>query len=180
MATQNPIESDGTYPLPEAQVDRFMMKVVVGSPSSPEEHAIVQRSLVAADKPQVMLSPDELIRMRAAVEQVYVDPSIVDYAVRLVGATRSPAGVGLADLDRYVTYGASPRGTIALVLGGRALAFLRGRDYVLPYDVDELALDVLRHRLVLSYEALADDLDADAILVRVLRAVPSPDVVLQP
>jgi MoxR-like ATPase len=180
MATQNPIESDGTYPLPEAQVDRFMMKVVVGYPSSPEEHAIVQRSLVAADKPQVMLSPDELIRMRAAVEQVYVDPSIVDYAVRLVGATRSPAGVGLADLDRYVTYGASPRGTIALVLGGRALAFLRGRDYVLPYDVDELALDVLRHRLVLSYEALADDLDADAILVRVLRAVPSPDVVLQP
>jgi MoxR-like ATPase len=180
MATQNPIESDGTYPLPEAQVDRFMMKVVVGYPSSPEEHAIVQRSLGPADQPQVMLTTDDLIRMRAAVEQVYVDPGIVDYAVRLVGATRSPAAVGLADLSRYVTYGASPRATIALVLGARALAFLRGRDYVLPYDVDELALDVLRHRMVLSYEALADDLDADAILVRVLRAVPSPDVVLQP
>jgi MoxR-like ATPase len=180
MATQNPIESDGTYPLPEAQVDRFMMKVVVGYPTSPEEHAIVERALVPVDRPQVMLSPDDLIRMRLRVEQIYVDPSIVDYAVRLVAATRSPGGVGLGDLDRYVTYGASPRATIALVLGGRALAFLRGRDYVLPYDVDELALDVLRHRLVLSYEALADDLDADSILVRVLRAVPSPAVVLQP
>jgi len=180
MATQNPIESDGTYPLPEAQVDRFMMKVVVGYPTSPEEHAIVQRSLVPPDKPLVMLSPDDLLRMRAAVEQVYVDPGIVDYAVRLVAATRSPAGVGLGDLGRYVTYGASPRATIALVLGGRALAFVRGRDYVLPYDIDELALDVLRHRIVLSYEALADDLDADAILTPLLRAVPSPDVVLQP
>jgi MoxR-like ATPase len=117
--------------------------------------------------------------MRVTVEQVYVDPSIVDYAVRLVAATRSPASVGLGDLDRYVTFGASPRATIALVLGGRALAFLRGRDYVLPYDLDELALDVLRHRMVLSYEALGDDLDADTILVRLLRAVPSPDVVLQ-
>ena len=118
--------------------------------------------------------------MRASVEQIYVDPAIVDYAVRLVAATRSPGRVGLGDLDRYVTYGASPRATIALVLGGRALAFLRGRDYVLPHDVDEVALDVLRHRLVLSYEALADELDADTILIRVLRAVPSPDVVLQP
>jgi len=128
----------------------------------------------------VMLTPEDLIRMRASVDQVYVDPSIVDYAVRLVAATRSPGGVGLSDLDRYVTYGVSPRATIALVLGGRALAFLRGRDYVLPFDVDEIALDVLRHRLVLSYEALADELDADSILVRVLRAVPVPDVVLQP
>jgi MoxR-like ATPase len=127
-----------------------------------------------------MLTPTDLIRMRTSVEQVYVDPAIVDYAVRLVTATRSPAAVGLGDLERYVTYGASPRATIALVLGGRALAFLRGRDYVLPYDIDELALDVLRHRIVLSYEALADDLDADAILIRVLRAVPVPDVVLQP
>ena len=118
--------------------------------------------------------------MRVSVEQVYVDPAIVDYAVRLVTATRAPAGVGLGELERYVTYGASPRATIALVLGGRALAFLRGRDYALPNDIDELALDVLRHRIVLSYEALADDLDADTILIRVLRAVPVPDVVLQP
>jgi MoxR-like ATPase len=180
MATQNPIESDGTYPLPEAQVDRFMMKVVVGYPSSPEEHAIVERALLTPGAPQPMMSPADLIRMRADVEQVYVDPAIVDYAVRLVAATRSPGGVGLSDLNRYVTYGASPRATIALVLCGRALAFLRGRDYVLPYDVDEVALDVLRHRLVLSYEALADGLDADTILTRVLRAVRIPDVVLQP
>jgi len=179
MATQNPIESDGTYPLPEAQVDRFMMKVVVGYPSSPEEHAIVERALVPPEQPQVMLTPPDLIQMRSRVEQTYVDPSIVDYAVRLVTATRAPASVGQTDLVRYLTYGASPRATIALVTGARALAFLRGRDYVLPYDVDELALDVLRHRIVLSYEALADDLDADAILVRALRAVPSPDVVLQ-
>jgi MoxR-like ATPase len=179
MATQNPIESDGTYPLPEAQVDRFMMKVVVDYPTSPEEHAIVERALVPPEQPQVMITPPDLIRMRARVEQTYVDPSIVDYAVRLVTATRAPASVGQTDLERYLTYGASPRATIALVTGARALAFLRGRDYVLPYDVDELALDVLRHRIVLSYEALADDLDADAILVRVLRAVPSPDVVLQ-
>ena len=180
MATQNPIESDGTYPLPEAQVDRFMMKVLVGYPTPPEEHAVVGRALLPPDPPQVMLTPEDLIRMRDSVAQVYVDPAVVDYAVRLVTATRSPGGVGQGDLERYVTYGASPRATIALVLGGRALAFLRGRDYVLPNDVDEVALDVLRHRIVLSYEALADDLDADTILTRVLRAVSVPDVVLQP
>jgi MoxR-like ATPase len=179
MATQNPIETEGTYPLPEAQVDRFMMKVVVGYPSAHEEHAIVDRALQPSPALQVMLSPEDLVAMREEVDQVYVDPAIVDYAVRLVAATRSPTSVGLGDLDRYVTYGASPRATIALVLGGRALAFLRGRDYVLPHDVDELALDVLRHRVVLSYEALADGLDADTVLVRVLRAVPSPSVVLQ-
>ena len=180
MATQNPIESDGTYPLPEAQVDRFMMKVVVGYPTAPEEHAIVARSLVPAGPPQVMLTPPDLMRMRVSVSQVYVDPAVVDYAVRLVAATRSPATVGVGNVERYVTYGASPRATIALVLAGRALAFLRGRDYVLPQDVEEVALDVLRHRIVLSYEALADDLDADSILIRVLRAVRAPDVVLQP
>jgi MoxR-like ATPase len=179
MATQNPIESEGTYPLPEAQVDRFMMKVVVGYPSGPEEHAIVERALAPAADIQAMLGPEELLRMRAAVQQVYVDPGIVDYAVRLVTATRSLAASGLGDLDRYVTWGASPRATIALVLGGRALAFLRGREYVLPHDVSELALDVLRHRVVLSYEALADDVDADTILLRVLTTVAAPTVVLQ-
>ena len=180
MATQNPIESDGTYPLPEAQVDRFMMKVVIGYPTSPEEHAIVERALVPTERPQVMLSPDDLIRMRLSVEQIYVDPSIVDYAVRLVAATRSPRRAS----GRATWSGTSPTAPVRAPrspssLGGRALAFLRGRDYVLPYDLDELALDVLRHRMVLSYEALADDLDADAILIRVLRAVPVPDVVLQ-
>ncbi len=179
MATQNPIESDGTYPLPEAQVDRFMMKVVVGYPSRPEEHAIVERALQPPELTQAMLTPETLLRMQTSVEQVYVDPAIVDYAVRLVTASRSPGRVGLGELDRYVTFGASPRASIALVLGARALAFLRGRDYVLPHDLDELALDVLRHRLVLSYEALADDVDPDTIITRVLRAVQAPDVVLQ-
>ena len=179
MATQNPIESEGTYPLPEAQVDRFMMKVVVRYPTSPEEHAIVQRALEPPAATQSMLTPEDLIRMQATVRQVYVDPAVTNYAVRLVTATRAPGTVGLGELDRYVTYGASPRASIALVLGARALAFLRGRAYVLPHDVRELALDVLRHRVVLSYEALADDVDPDTVITGVLRAVPVPDVALQ-
>ena len=179
MATQNPIESDGTYPLPEAQVDRFMMKVIVGYPSRTEEHAIVERSLQPGNRAEAILTPATLLQMQAAVERIYVDPAIIDYAVRLITATRSPGRVGLGELDRYVTFGASPRASIALVLGGRALAFLRGRDYVLPHDVGELALDVLRHRLVLSYEALADDVDTDTIISRVLGVVPMPTVVLQ-
>jgi MoxR-like ATPase len=179
MATQNPIESDGTYPLPEAQVDRFMMKVIVDYPSHAEEYAVVERALTGTDAPQRIIRTDDLLAMRAQVERVYVDPAIVDYSVRLVAATRTPAAVGMADQARYVTFGASPRASIALVLGGRALAFLRGRDYVLPHDIDEIALDVLRHRIVLSYEALADDVTPDALLTRVLRNVAAPDVVLQ-
>jgi len=179
MATQNPIESEGTFPLPEAQVDRFMMKVVVSYPSSPEEHAIVERALEPPGPTQAMLTPEDLIRMQATARQVYVDPAVVDYAVRLVTATRAPGTVGLGELDRYVTYGASPRASIALVLGARALAFLRGRDYALPHDVRELTPDVLRHRIVLSYEALADDVDPDTVIAGVLGAVPVPDVALQ-
>ena len=179
LATQNPIESEGTYPLPEAQVDRFMMKVVVGYPSAAEEHAIVQRSIEPPPEHAPMLTLDDLAAMQAKVRGTYVDPAIVDYSVRLVTATRSPAAVGLGDLDRYVTYGASPRASIALVAGARALAFLRGRDYVLPPDLADLALDVLRHRLVLSYEALADDVDPDTVVTRVLSTVPAPRVVLQ-
>ncbi len=179
MATQNPIESEGTYPLPEAQVDRFMMKVLVGYPSSAEEHAIVDRALRPAEPIRAMLTPEDLIRMQKRVQELYVDPAITDYAVRLVAATRLPGLAGLDETKRYLTYGASPRASIALVVGGRALAFLRGRDYVLPYDVTELAADVLRHRIVLSYEALADDISADNIVARVLNAVPEPDVVLQ-
>ena len=179
LATQNPIESEGTYPLPEAQVDRFMMKVVVGYPNAAEEHAIVQRSIEPPPEHVPMLTLDELAAMQAKVRGTYVDPAIVDYSVRLVTATRSPAAVGLGDLDRYVTYGASPRASIALVAGARALAFLRGRDYVLPPDLGDLALDVLRHRLVLSYEALADDVDPDTVVTRVLSSVPAPRVVLQ-
>ncbi len=179
MATENPIESEGTYPLPEAQVDRFMMKVLIGYPSTAEEHAIVDRSLRPAEAIRAILSPEELLGMREQVERVYVDPAIVEFAVRLVAATRSLATAGLGDLERYVTYGASPRASIALVAAGRALAFVRGRSYVLPHDVAELAPDVLRHRIVLSYEALADDVDADVIVNRVLKAVREPDVVLQ-
>jgi MoxR-like ATPase len=179
MATQNPIESEGTYPLPEAQVDRFMLKVVVRYPSMPEEHAIVERALHPGPGPQSILQPEDLVRMQGQVAKVYADPAVIEYAVRLVAATRAPGMVGLGDLDRYVTYGASPRASIALLLGGRALAFLRGRDYVLPQDVGELALDVLRHRLVLSYEALADEVVADDVIARVLNAVRVPEVVLQ-
>jgi MoxR-like ATPase len=179
MATQNPIESEGTYPLPEAQVDRFMLKVVVRYPTMPEEHAIVERALHPGPGPQSILQPEDLVRMQGQVAKVYADPAVIEYAVRLVAATRTPGMVGLGHFDRYVTYGASPRATIALLLGGRALAFLRGRDYVLPQDVAELSLDVLRHRLVLSYEALADDVDPDTVITGVLNAVRMPEVVLQ-
>jgi MoxR-like ATPase len=179
MATQNPIESEGTYPLPEAQVDRFMMKVLISYPGSAEEHAIVDRALRPAEPIRAMLTPEDLTRMQERVQQLYVDPAIIEYAVRLVTATRLLGLAGLDEMKRYLTYGASPRASIALVVGGRALAFLRGRDYVLPYDVSELAADVLRHRVVLSYEALADDVSADDIIARVLDAVPEPEVVLQ-
>jgi MoxR-like ATPase len=179
MATQNPIESEGTYPLPEAQVDRFMMKVLVSYPSSAEEHAIVDRALRPAEPIRAMLTPADLTRMQERAQQLYVDPAITEYAVRLVTATRHLGLAGLDEMKRYLTYGASPRASIALVVGGRALAFLRGRDYVLPYDVSELAADVLRHRVVLSYEALADEVSADDIIARVLDAVPEPEVVLQ-
>src|SRR5580700_6856176 len=177
MATQNPIESEGTYPLPEAQVDRFMMKVVVDYPSVTEEHAIVDRALRAAEPVRSMLGPADLIAMQEAAREIYVDPAVVEYAVRLVTATRRPLSAGL-DLKRYISYGASPRASIALVTGARSLAFLHGREYVLPADVSELALDVLRHRIVLSYEALADEVTADTIITKVLDAVTAPDVVL--
>jgi MoxR-like ATPase len=179
MATQNPIESEGTYPLPEAQVDRFMLKVVVHYPTPQEEHAIVERALHPGPGPQAILTPEDLVRMQAQVALVYADPAVIQYAVRLVAATRAPGTVGLGELDRYVTFGASPRASIALLLGGRALAYLRGRDYVLPSDLAELALEVLRHRVVLSYEALADDVDPDTVITAVLGAVRAPEVVLQ-
>jgi MoxR-like ATPase len=178
MATQNPIESEGTYPLPEAQVDRFMMKVVVGYPSVTEEHAIVNRALRPADQVRAMLRPADLIDMQERAREIYVDPAVVDYAVRLVTATRMTFSAGLGELKKYISYGASPRASIALVTGARALAFLHGRDYVLPDDVGEVALDVLRHRIVLSYEALADEVTADAIITKVLGAVATPEVVL--
>jgi MoxR-like ATPase len=179
MATQNPIETEGTYPLPEAQVDRFMMKVLVGYPTPEEEFVIVERVTGALIEIGAVASTDDLRVMQQACRQVYVDPSLMQYAVRLVGATRDPARAGLPDLAPLLTFGASPRGSIHLIEGARALACLRGRQYVLPEDVSDLVPDVLRHRLVLSYEALAEGVSADDILGKILRQVPAPDKPLQ-
>jgi MoxR-like ATPase len=175
MATQNPIETEGTYPLPEAQVDRFMMKVLVGYPSEEEEFVIVQRVTGTAHAAQAVASTTQLAELQAVCRQVYVDPSMVQYAVRLVAATREPARFGLPELARGLSWGASPRATINLVEGARALALLRGRAYALPEDMTDLVPDVLRHRLVLSYEALADGLQADALIDKLLRKLPPPD-----
>jgi MoxR-like ATPase len=180
MATQNPIESEGTYPLPEAQVDRFMMKVLVDYPTPTEEFVIVERAVTPPPAGQAILDLDQLADMQGRVGRVYVDPALIDYAVRLANATRRPDLVGLKELARYVTFGASPRASINLVLAARALAFIRGRDYVLPADLTDLALDVLRHRVVLSYEALSDDVTADVVLSRVLAALPAPEPSSQP
>ncbi len=178
IATQNPIETEGTYPLPEAQVDRFMMKVLVGYPSDDEEFVIVERVTGPEVSVAAVTTAEELLLAQAAVRGIYVDPALMTYSVRLVAATRNPARVGLKDLGPMILYGASPRATICLIECGRALAYLRGRDYVLPEDVTDVALDVLRHRVVLSYEAMAENLDADQVLQRILRCVPAPEKVL--
>jgi MoxR-like ATPase len=179
MATQNPIESEGTYELPEAQVDRFMLKVLVGYPSPGEEFVVVERMTGRLDPPLQVVTTDDLLAFQRQADAVYVDPAVIEYAVRLAGATRAPAEAGLPDLARYLSFGASPRASINLVRAAKALAFLRGRDYVLPQDARELALDVLRHRVVLSYEALADGLGADALLQPILSAVALPEVPLR-
>ena len=176
MATQNPIESEGTYPLPEAQVDRFMLKVLVGYPSVTEEFVIVERMTGAVQAIQRVLDPEQLLALQQETANVYVDPAIIEYAVKLVNATRRPASVGEGELAPFVLFGASPRASINLILAGRAMAYMRGRAYVLPQDVRDIATDVIRHRLVLSYEALADNVTADAILDRILNAIPLPEV----
>jgi MoxR-like ATPase len=174
MATQNPIESEGTYPLPEAQVDRFMMKVVVGYPSGEEEAVVVERSLRPAAAVAPILTADSLAALQALTAEVYVDRPIVDYAVALTAATRFPERVGLAAVKPYIAFGASPRGSINLVHAARALALVRGRRYVVPGDVVDLARDVLRHRIVPSFTALAEEVTADMILDRLIDAVPVP------
>jgi len=176
MATQNPIESEGTYPLPEAQVDRFMMKVVVGYPSSAEEAVVVERSLRPPAEVRPILTAEGLAELQALTRAVYVDRAIVDYAVALSAATREPAAVGLPVVKPYIDFGASPRGSINLIHAARALAVVRGRRYVLPADVTELTHDVLRHRIVPSFEALAESVTADMILDRLLPAVPVPQL----
>jgi MoxR-like ATPase len=179
MATQNPIETEGTYALPEAQVDRFMMKVLVGYPSEEEEYVIVSRVTGAAQAVARVATTEQLLALQKKVRELYVDPSLLHYAVKVVAATREPEKAGLADAGRLVLYGASPRATIGMIEAGRALAFLRGRDYVLPEDVVDVTPDVLRHRVVLSYEALSDGTSADDLIRQILKAVPRPEKVLQ-
>jgi MoxR-like ATPase len=179
MATQNPIETEGTYPLPEAQVDRFMMKVLVGYPREEEEFVIVERAAGAPVAAAPVADTAQLARLQAQCRRGFVDPVLMQYAVRLVGATRDPARCGLEDLRRYISFGASPRASIGLVEAARALAFLRGRDYVFPQDLVDVAPDVLRHRLALSYEALADGIDADQLVARILSKLPPPDKPLE-
>jgi MoxR-like ATPase len=179
LATQNPIETEGTYALPEAQVDRFMLKVVVDYPSSTEEFVIVERMTGELEPLQKVLSTDDLLALQREAAQVYVDPALHEYAVRLVTATRTPDRHGLQDVARYITYGASPRASINLILTARALAFVRGRAYALPQDVLDVALDVMRHRLVLSFEALSDNVSSDDVLKRVVDRTPVPVVPLR-
>jgi MoxR-like ATPase len=179
MATQNPIESEGTYALPEAQVDRFMLKTLIGYPTASEEFVVVERMTTSFEVAQRVLEPGQLVEFQKQADAVYVDPAVIEYAVRLASATRSPESVGLPDLGRYLSFGASPRASINLVLAGKALAFLRGRDFARPQDVRDLARDVMRHRLVLSYEALAEGIGPDDLLSPVLDAVTMPDVPLR-
>ncbi|HEY2303568.1 MAG TPA: AAA family ATPase [Acidimicrobiales bacterium] len=179
MATQNPIESDGTYPLPEAQVDRFMLKVLVDYPTTTEEFVIVERMIGGLEQVQEVMDAQQLRALQKAVRSVFVDPALIEYSVRVATATRTPSLIGLHDTARYVTYGASPRASIYMVAAAQALALVRGREYVLPEDVHAIAPDVLRHRLVLSYEALADDVTAEHIVDAILSRIPVPEVVMR-
>jgi len=179
MATQNPIESDGTYPLPEAQVDRFMLKVLVDYPSSTEEFVIVERMIRALEKVQTVMGVHQLSALQRASKAVFVDPALIEYAVRVSNATRNLPSIGLSEMARYVTYGVSPRASIYMVMAAQALALVRGREYALPEDVRSVAPDVLRHRLVLSYEALGDNVGTEEILTAILGRVAMPEVVLR-
>jgi MoxR-like ATPase len=172
MATQNPIESEGTYPLPEAQVDRFMLKILIDYPAHDEELTIVQRQLVDPPEVRQALSLEDLQSLQRAVFDIYVDPALVSYAVDLATATRTPTD----DVKEYIAFGASPRGPISLVQASRALALVRGRDYVLAEDLHALVKDAMRHRLVLTYQALAEEMSPDTILDNVLATVPVPSI----
>jgi len=175
MATQNPIETEGTYPLPEAQVDRFMMKVLVSYPSEEEEYVIVNRVTGPAHEVAAVASTEQLRTLQRDCRNGYVDPVFMQYAVRLTAATRDPERYGVKNMARYLSWGASPRGSIHLVEAARAMAFLRGRDYVLPEDIVDVVPDVLRHRLVLSYDALADGVTPDELVRRLMQHIPAPE-----
>ena len=179
MATQNPIETEGTYPLPEAQVDRFMMKVLVGYPSEEEEFVIVERVTGAEHAVGAVTTTEQLGALQRECRNVYVDPSLIKYTVKLAAATRDPARHGLPDLAKFLSFGVSPRAPINLIEGARALAFLRGRGYAVPQDVIDLVPDVFRHRLVLTYEALAEAITADELIHRFLRKIPAPEKPLE-
>jgi MoxR-like ATPase len=179
MATQNPIETEGTYPLPEAQVDRFMMKVLVGYPSEQEEFVIVERVTGVENAVAAVSSTEELAAAQRECRNVYVDPSLIKFGVKLAAATRDPAAHGLPELAGFLSFGVSPRGPIHLIEGARALASLRGRSYVVPQDVIDLVPDVFRHRLVLTYEALAEGISADELIHRFLRKIPAPEKPLE-
>ncbi len=176
LATQNPIESEGVYPLPEAQRDRFLMKISVDYPSAAEEREIIYRMGVKAPVANAVISTDELQRLQATAGRVFVHHAIVDYVVRVVVATRNPLQHGMADVAQWISYGASPRASLGLIAAGRALALLRGRDYVLPQDVLDIAVDVLAHRMVLSYDAIGDGVPAAHAVRRVLQTIPLPQV----
>ncbi|MGE4064367.1 MAG: AAA family ATPase [Rhodospirillaceae bacterium] len=179
MATQNPIETEGTYPLPEAQVDRFMMKVLVGYPSEEEEFVIVSRVTGVAASLAAVATTDQLVALQRECRNTYVDPALIQYAVKLTAASRDPERYGVSGMANYIQYGASPRASINMIEGARALAFLRGRDYVLPQDLVDLAPDVMRHRLVLTYEALAEGVSPDMIVQRLMQHIAAPDKPLE-
>jgi MoxR-like ATPase len=179
MATQNPIETEGTYPLPEAQVDRFMMKVLVDYPSEQEEFVIVERMTGSTASIKTVVTTEQLIKLRAEAEKVYVDPSLIEYAVKLAAATREPDKFGIAGLQKYIMYGVSPRASINLIVTARSLAFIRGRSYATAQDIIDMSMDVMRHRLVLSYEAMSDDISPDMILKKILDGIPVPNQPLQ-
>jgi len=174
MATQNPIETEGTYPLPEAQVDRFMIKVVIDYPTERDEFVIVERNTMGTLAVNNVITTQQLIDLQRQSEQVYVDPALTEYAVRLANATRDPDKFSIKDISQYILYGASPRASINMIITARALAFIRGRNYVLLEDVVDMVLDVMRHRLVLSYEAMSDNVTSDMIIKRVMERVPMP------
>jgi MoxR-like ATPase len=176
MATQNPLESEGVYPLPEAQLDRFLLKVTVPAPSMSDEMEIVRRMSVNRPQAEQVLSLEELISLQQAADAVFVHHAVADYAVRLVMATREPKAHGLDELIPLVVHGASPRGTLGLVAAGRALALMRGRSYVLPSDIADVTVDVLSHRLILTYDAIADEVPARRLIEQVLAKIAQPTV----
>jgi len=179
MATQNPIETEGTYALPEAQVDRFMMKVLITYPSEMDEFVVVERMTGPLATVQPVLTTEQLFGLQLETDKVFVDPVLMEYVVRLVTATRSPKEYGVQDIAKYITYGASPRASINIVLTARALAFMSGRSYVLAQDISDMAVDVLRHRIVLSYEALSDDVTSDSLIAKVMERIPVPTAPMQ-